>query len=72
MIIYYIHEGDEYMYKNKNHPPILLQIGGDSYMIKRLKDLIDNYKIFKESKKLANSKSITSIGTEHHLNVIDI
>ena len=28
MVIYYIHEGDEYMYKSKNHPPILLQIGG--------------------------------------------
>ena len=42
-------------------------------MIKFLKDKIHDYLISKESKKLANDESITSIGTNlSHLNVIDI
>ena len=42
-------------------------------MIRKLKNLIDNYRLSKESKKLIADKTLTSIGTNlSHLNVMDI
>ena len=72
MVIYYIHEEDEYMYKSKNHPPIFGEIGGWKNMIKYLRDKIEQYLISKEYKKLLKGNTLKPLTNFSHLNVIDI